>query len=347
MNILYLSVSSLDHSLNAVYIKGLRANGAVVNAYGVPKGILRSFFATVRRYRAHRRNTDCVLVGYDSPWLVVWLRLLGRKEVIYNALCSVIERLVLSRGLASRHSLKYWYYWLQDFLACACAHLVMLESQRQIDFFCATFKVPRAKCFRAWTGVDEEKFFFDPSIKKYEKFTVIFRGRLLPEAGGEFVVQAAKLLESTGIRFVMHSSGQDLPKIRALIEELKPQNLTLVTDFLSFEEVRAQMQRAHVSLGQLSAHDRLTRTIPHKAYESLALKLPYLTARNPAVLELLTEGETCLACNPADAQDLANTILWARDHPHELVRIAEKGYRLYQEHLTSKKLARKLLERVQ
>ena len=167
---------------------------------------------------------------------------------------------------------------------------------------------------------------------------------MLPEAGAEYAVRAAKILEKEDIKVVMHANDQELPKIKKLIDELRPANFQLITEFLSDIDLRNLMQKCHLSLGQLSGHPRLQRTIPHKAYESLALRLPYLTADNKGVMELLKPGENCLVCRPADPQSLAEQILWAKAHPYELEQIAENGYRLYQEKLTAKTLAGELLK---
>lgn len=346
MKILYLSFSNIDSSVNKVYIKGLRQNGVEVLSHWSNRGGLKKLFDIIKFYRRNHKNADLIIVGDDSPGLVILIQLISGKKIIYNALCSVYERLIISRNLASKFSLKAFYYWLLDFLACHLSFLVMLESQQQIDYFNKLFKVPKKKCFLAWTGTDEEVFYFDPNIKKFDEFTVIFRGRLLPEAGAEYVVMAAKKMENQGVQFIMHSFGQELKKIQALIDKLKPMNLKLIAEFLPDEQLRELMQKSHLSLGQLSAHERLNRTIPHKAYETIALKLPYLTARNPAIMELLKESETCLACNPADADDLAAKILWAKEHPQELAAIAENGHRLYASQLATQILAQNLIKRI-
>jgi len=281
--------------------------------------------------------------------LVTLLRVFTRKPIIYNALCSEYERKVISRTLRQKRYpmlVYHIYYWLIDWLACACANLIMLESRHQIDWFCAVFFMPVRKYWLARTGADDTKFACDRTLKKFETFTALFRGRLLPEAGGDVAVQAAKLLEGRGIKVLMLASGMELPMVQRLIDELQPDNLTLRTEFIPDDELLTTMQRCHVSLGQLSRHDRLQRTIPHKAYESLALGLPYLTARNPAVLELLQEGETCLTCNPSDPEDLAEKILWAKEHPREIAQIGENGHLLFQEQLTPQKLAGNLLAHI-
>jgi len=344
--ILYLSFSKLEYSVNAVYIKGLEQNGIEVHKRHLNKRRWGEYISVLKDYWKNRKSFEAIVVGYNSPELVIWARLIFRQKIIYNALCSRYERFIVSRAVASRFSLKSFAYWLADFLAVHCANLVMLETNEQIKYFHQLFGVSKKKCYRAWTGVDEDKFFYDSQIQKPDVFTVIFRGGLLPESGAEYAVKVAKLLEKENVKFIMHANDQELSKIQKLIEELHLSNFKLMTEFLSDEELRNLMQRSHLSLGQLSNHARLARTVPHKAFESLALRLPYLTANNKGITELLKPGETCLVCNPADPQSLAEQIIWAKNHSQELETIAEKGYRLYQEKLTAKVLVAELLKRM-
>ena len=345
MKILYIGFGKKNSSIDGVYIRGLKKNGAEVLDFFFNQPGIKRFLSVMQCYW-HNRDYDYIIIGYASPQAAILLGLISRKKVIYNALCSEFERKVVSRNLASRYSLKGFYYWFLDFLACHMSNLIMLETQHQIDYFIRLFRIPSKKFFLAWTGVDEERFFYQANIQKYEFFTVVFRGRLLPEAGGEYVVDAAKILENEPIKIIMLANGMLLPKIQDKIRELKPKNLELITEFLSDERLREIMHKCHVSLGQLSSHDRLKRTIPHKAYESIALRLPYLTARNPAVLELFKEGETCIACEGANAKDLAEKVLWAKNNIDRLNVIADNGYNLYKEKLTSVILAKNLLERI-
>lgn len=346
-NIFYVSFSHLEYSVNAVYIKGLEQNGIKVYQKRLRKKKLKDYLEAWREYRKIRKNIDLIMVGYDNPFLVVLARLVTGQKIIYNALCSAYERFVVSRASVSKYSLKSFGYWLADFLAVHSANLVMLETREQIKYFHKLFGVSEKKCFRAWTGNDEDRFFYDPTIEKAETFTVIFRGGLLPESGAEYAIKAAKLLENEDLRVVMHANDQELPRIQKLLNELKPKNFQLMTEFLPDQDLRILMQKSHLSLGQLSDHPRLERTIPHKCYESLALGLPYLTAENIGVMELLKPGETCLVCQPADPESLAQQIIWAKNHPSELKKIAENGFKLYQEKLTSRVLAGELLRRIE
>lgn len=347
MKVLYIGMAKKNSSVDGVYIKGLRKNGVEVYDYSFHgKTGIEIYGELFKLFRKHKEGIDFVMVGYDSPRLIIFLWLFCRKKIIYNALCSVYERLIVSRNLARRLSLKAYYYWLIDYLACFASSLIMVESEHQAEYFQKLFKVPKQKLLHAWIGVDDELFVYKDGTQKYKEFTVLFRGRLLPEAGGDVAVRSAKILENYPIQFLMLANGFELPKIQKLADELKPKNLKIITEFLPDGALLDIMQKSHLSLGQLSDHERLERTIPHKAYESIALKLPYLTARNFGIMELLKEGETCLAFTPADAKDLAEKIIWSYQHQKVLDKIADNGYALFRDKLTTDLLGKALFERM-
>ena len=343
MRISYFSHSRLKNSVNAVYIKGLIQNGCNLETYKTSQSV-SGYFGILKTISSNK--PDLIMVGYDSPQLVIFCRLFTRKKIIYNALCSVYERLIISRALARPFSPRAIYYWLIDFLAVNLANLVMVETDSQVEYFRKLFWAKQKKLFRAWTGADEDIFYYNQDVKKFPIFTAIFRGQFLPESGVEYVVYAAKILENESINFIIHGGGQNIDKIKKLIEKLNPRNIKLTTDFLPAEELRTLMQKCHLSLGQLSNHPRLERTIPHKCYESLAMRLPYLTTANKGIFELLKDGETCITCEPENAESLAGKILWAKNHPQELERITEKGRVLYKDKLSSRILAKKLLAHI-
>lgn len=344
--IIYISRTRLNYSLNSVYIRGLCQNGVEVLRFKMPSGGLGSYLAALNFVRKNKEDSDCLVVGYDSSVLAVFLRPFYRKKMVYCAVLPVYERLILSRNLAVCLSPKRIYYWLIDFLAFHFTDLTMMESNHQINYVSKFYFISKDRFIRSWIGVDEEHFFFDPNVQKFHQFTVLFRGALMPEAGAEYVIQAAKILEKENISFIMLSGGLLLDKIKKMIKEAGVNNLELRSDLLPYEELSKLMQKCHLSLGQLSDHVRLTRTVPHKVYESLAMKLPYLTAANTGILELLKDGETCITCKPADAHSLADEILWVKNNDSEALMVAEKGYDLFTDELKAETLAKKLLSKI-
>lgn len=200
--------------------------------------------------------------------------------------------------------------------------------------------------FRAWAGVNEKEFFLDKGIEKNKKITILFRGRFLPESGVLTVIKAAKLLENMDVDFLIIGHGFLYREFNKLMEELKPKNINVISEKTSADELRKEMLSCHISLGQLGDQERLSRTLPCKLFESLALELPYLTGRNAGALELLRENETCIAVKPASPEELAEKILYLKKNPQVLERVAKQGHALYKEKLTSKQLAKDFTDNV-
>src|SRR3989344_2988400 len=141
MKMIYVSFSATDHSSNAVYISGLRENGVeVLDFFSKAKGFGK-YKEAARFYLKNRAGVDFVMIGIHSSGLVPWMKLVSRKPIIYNALCSIIEREIVSRGRARKRSLKYLYWWLLDYIACLFSSFVMVETEHQVDYFKALFKV--------------------------------------------------------------------------------------------------------------------------------------------------------------------------------------------------------------
>jgi len=325
-------------------LDGLRKNGVEIEEYLDNSQSWRKFWNLYKKYRAAAANCDLLWVGYTAHILAPFARIISRKKIIFNALGSLYEGIIISRGQGSPLSLRGMYCWLVDFLAFHSASLSLIESNEQKKWLMKRFFLNSDKLLRAWTGTDENIFYHDPLIKKLPVFTVLFRGGFLPESGIECVLKAAKILESEDINFRVIGSGMLENKVAEMIKSLNLTKIEWIKDRLPVDELRKKMQECHLSLGQLSNHERLERTIPHKAFESAATKLLYLTARNKGVLELLNENETCFCCNPADPKDLANKIIWLKQNLPAAQKIAENAFDLFNEKLTSKVLAKKVLD---
>lgn len=340
----YYIQTGKDYAPDKHLIDGLRENGHAVfeiseNGLGFKK-YLNLGFALLNLKNPY----DSMIVGYSLPHFVPLVKLLTFKKVIFNAVASQYEANIISRGDHKPWSIFALKWWSIDFLSFNFSSRVLLESSAQVDFVNKLFLVPHKKLLRSWMGVDEKVFFHDPEIVKHKKFTVLFRGRFLPESGILTVIETAKKLENTDVQFLIIGHGFMYREVNALMDKLKPGNIEMINETLSNEELRTKMLECHLSLGQLADHPRLSRTLPCKLFESLVLGLPYLTARNAGVFELLKEGETCFAVPINDSGALVGKILFLKGNPALLETIAKKGNLLYREKLTSLQLAKEVVE---
>ncbi len=342
MKFFYINTGN-SYPPNKHLIDGLRENGHEVFEFNEIGQDLGKYARVAKNYWSNRHSYDATIVGYSSPVFVPLMRLISLKKIIFNAVSSQYEANVISRGSGNPQLLKVLKWWLVDFVSFHLSSRILLESTAQVDFVRKFFLVPRKKLVRAWMGVNEKEFFYDTSIKKRAAFTVLFRGRFLPESGILTVIEAAKKLESSGIQFLIIGHGFMYREVNAIMAKLAPTNIEMINEKIPSRELREHMLSCHISLGQLADHPRLDRTLPCKLFESLALKLPYLTGRNAAALELLKEDVSCFAVEPNNTDNLVQKILFLKDRPELLEKVSEQGYELYKKNLTSKQLAKEVV----
>ncbi len=345
MKICYFGIYDPEFSRNKIYIDGLRKNGVeVVECNDRSQGITK-FWNLYKKHSELKNKYDVMIVGYPSQIVVLLAKLISSKKVILDALCSLYEGEVISRGV-SKWSYDACKTWIIDYVAYRAADLVFVETRAQIDFFVRHFYIERGKCVRIFTGVRDDVFYIDPHIKKKLVFTVLFRGQFLPEAGIDVILSAAQRLQSEHIHFLFLGKDFSKVKVSERVQELGLHNVSVNNTFLSEDDKRVQMLSCHISLGQFARHSRLKRTIPHKAFETVALGLPYVTGRAGGILELLTDRENCLMVNLGDAKDLAEKILELKNDPILFKKIADNGHALYLAKLTPKHITSEIMKEI-
>jgi glycosyltransferase involved in cell wall biosynthesis len=269
-----------------------------------------------------------------SNYLVIYARIFLGNRIILDAGWALYDGTVVSRNKYGFDAIKSY---LIDFFTAKIAKQVIVESELQKKFFSKMFLVRKKKLRVIYTGIDEDSFSTKSKIQlPLDIFrngkVVLFRGKFNSEAGLEVLAQATKILKSKKITFWILCPG--LPS-----EIIFSSNSIVDKRFLPKNDIAKIQKASALTLGQLAAHKRLSRTIPHKAYESAFLKSPYLTGRNFGILEIFTENKELFCFNPGDAGDLARKILDIFDNPIERNRIGNGMYQKYISTLNQKILA--------
>lgn len=345
LRVCYFGIYDPEFSRNAIYIRGLKENGVEVIECNDKTPGMRKYLSLVKKHWNIRNSYDVLVVGYPGQILVPLAKLISRKPVVLDALCSLYESLILSRDAYKGNPLRVPVIRFIDWLAYTCADKILVETEKQKMYFENNLHVPSKKCAVVYTGVDDEKFFADEKAEKFSDFTVLFRGRIVKEAGVPTVLEAAKILEGKGVQFLIIGFGWDdaMKEFDETMKRLSPKNVRHIRKQVPISELRDLMQKCHISLGQFGDHERLSRTIPHKAFESLVMRIPYVTVRAEGVMELLHDKENCIMVNPADPKDLAEKILVLKNGTTLREKLADNGYQTYQKQFTSRILGAELL----
>lgn len=336
--ILYFGLFDENFGCNKVYISALKQKGyEIIFCVDRTPGPLK-FWKLFWKHWSLRKSYDVLVVGYPGYIIVPFARLITRKPIIFDALCSFYEAQILSRNAYTTIPFRKKIVWCIDWLANRCADAVLVETPVQKEYFHSLFGVPHKKIFVVPIGVDESILQYRTG-KNSDRFTVLFRGRFMSEAGVKYIVEAASILAKTPIRFLIIGSGKGkiAEEVLSLIQKYNLPNLVLIDRFLSWEDLLGHMSSADVSLGQFESHERLLRTIPHKAYESFMLGLPYITADMPGIRSLVPK-ETCVFVPPASPSAIANAIetLYKDAGMRENISRHEKD--LYQKEFSGEKI---------
>jgi glycosyltransferase involved in cell wall biosynthesis len=343
MKICYFGIYNPDFSRNRIYQKGLRENGVeIIECRDNSRGFLKFVRLFLKHWKI-RNDYDVMIVGYPGHIVVPLAKIISKKKVVFDALCTMYEGVYMSRKQGSEWSLKVIYIKMVDWLAVRFADIVLVESENQRKYFEEKFGQSQ-KYKVVYTGADDEIYYRDESVVKKEKFTVVFRGKFLPEAGVKYVVEAAWILSDKDVDFLIIGNGFLEREVKLQIEGLKLKNLEWISEYLSDDELREKMSECHISLGQFENHERLSRTIPHKCFESLAMGLPYVTAKASAVAEILEDNKTGFFVHTADWQDLASKILQLKNSPALLEQVSKNEINLFKEKFSPKVLAENILK---
>lgn len=344
LTVCYFGSYDSEFSRNKIYMRGLRENGVQVIECNDRSRGLSKYWRLFRKHWFIRNKYNIMIVGYPGHTIVPFARFISSKPIIFDALGTLYEAEIFSHKAGPLKGLKMKCI---DWLAIKSAHMVLVESEKQRQFLIYKFSDKQNKFRVLYTGVDDNIFHFDTYIKKESVFTVLFRGRLTPEAGVNHILLAAEMLRHENIHFRIIGFGVCKKEIEQQIKDINLNNIEFITKALSFEELTRRMNECHISLGQFEHNDRLKRTIPHKVFESLAMRIPYITGRADGVQELLKDGENCLMVNLADPEDLAKKILLLKNNPMLREKLAKNGYHTYQNRFTPKILGNQLRQMCQ
>lgn len=354
-----------------ILICGLREAGAdVIECREAGAGVGK-LWQLYKKHRALRGTYDVIIVGFAGQKMALFAKLLTRKPVILDAFYSLYNTIVEDRMLVSPRSLRAKWNWFLDWLSARLADLVLLDTEAHINYYIRTFGLPREKFLRVFIGADDALFYSqdkkanienrisyigegkteDPHMiynRRYTqgnapRFLVGFHGTYVPLQGAEYIVEAAKLLESDpDIRFLMIGNGQAYKKTRARADELKTKNIQFIDSRVPQREIVCLLAPAEICLGIFGESPKTALVIPNKVYEYAAMKKAIITADTPAIRELFSKEDMELvpAANP---RAIADAILKLRGDSKRRKELADRAHGIYTNNATPRAIGSALL----
>lgn len=333
--ILYFGVYEPSYARNWVLINGLKKSGAYVLELR-QKPARFALFKLFFGYLKFKQDYDAMIVGFPGQEVMFLARLLvWRKPIIFDAFTSHYGGYVLDRKRWGEKSIRAYYFKFLDKWSCKLADVVLLDTNAHISFFVKEFKLPKEKFRRIWIGANDDNFKPIENVMLSDgKFRVIFFGTYVPLQGAEYIVRAAKILESQkDIIFKFIGKGQDRNKCIELSKNLELKNIEFI-DMMKSEDLRTEIAKSDVVLGLFGDTPKTPLVIPNKVYEALAMKKPVITADTLAIRELFDNNDMFLL-KPAEPEEIAKAIVELKNKPDLKTRLAENGYNKFSKFASS------------
>ncbi len=277
---------------------------------------LAAYPGLVWRYLLAPRH-DAVLVGYMGHLdvLVLWpfARLRG-APVVWDAFLSLYNTVVEDRRMLGRGNPLAWLLYGWEWLACRAARVVVLDTAAHAAYFAAQFGLRQEDVTDIPVGAEPEAFPPVAATPGGETLNVLFYGQFIALHGIATIVRAAQeaaraAQEARGeaIHWTLIGTGQEAPRIRALLAEA-PADVEWI-DWLEYGELGERIAGADICLGIFGDTDKAARVIPNKVFQILSAGAPLITRDSPAIRELLSPDlRGVYRAPPADAGALLDAV---------------------------------------
>jgi len=116
---------------------------------------------------------------------------------------------------------------------------------------------------------------------------------------------------------------------------------------MPYEEAMARLARADIGLGIFGVSPKSGRVVPHKVFQSMALGVPTITRRSPAIVEFFRDEEHLVLIQAGDGPALARAIESLGESPERRERIGAQGRAAARAEASPARIGELLFEAVQ
>ncbi len=186
---------------------------------------------------------------------------------------------------------------------------------------------------------------FESSIISSKSYA-IYTGNIGMVNNSFWLYRAAKALIERGrddIKIVLIGDGQQREELEELANREGMKNFIRL-GLVSKQDLVGYVQNALVSLVPLKGTPVLDTSSPNKFFESLAAGIAVVQNTNGWMKDFLETHDVGFTLNPDDHEQLADTLIWIKDHPAELGEMENRALAIAREFFDKDYLANKMLK---
>ncbi len=195
--------------------------------------------------------------------------------------------------------------------------------------------------YTVYNGVNPD--LFQPSIIKYDDYTIVSVASLKKIKGNHYLIDAVKMFlekhKDQTIKLILIGHGPEQEALTALIRERNMEDIVQMIGYIAYEEVAQIVTQCDVFV-MPSYYEALGC-----AYlEAMACRLPVIGCRYQGIDEIIQDGINGFLVNPHDIYQIFERLDYLYEHPEIAEDIAQNGYDTVIENYTWLHSASRLLE---
>ena len=292
-------------------------------------------------FAVRKQEFDLIFVGFLGQPIVPFANRFFKKPILFDAFLSVFDTICYDRQWVSPNSLVGKAAFLFDKISCDQADCVILDTQAHADFFHQQFGIAKEKLEVLFVGCDDTLFQPQWDCEPKEQI-VLFYGSYLPLHGVETIVEAARHLRNTSIRFRIIGDGIQKNRIVALAKQHNLTNITFMYT-VPLHQLPNEIANATVCLGgPFGPSQKAQRVITGKTFQCIAMGKPTIVGDSQANRELLEHQNNAWFCPMNDPIALTEAIRALTNNPNLCRQLGENAYLTFKEKASTEVLQEKL-----
>ncbi len=374
MRVAFVGAFDPEYPRTRVLEEGLRAHGVDVRMLPTTGRPVAREAALVSTWLTRAGGADAWLVpsfGHRDVPAASLLARAARVPLLFDPLVSRWDTQVRDLARVPQRSFAAARLGWSDSVSLGLADLVLCDTWEHGELFAERFGMPRRKLARVPVGADHAAFARGlerargAAREPTSALAVVYVGGFLPLHGVSTIVEAAAILESRhgpdfaritliGDGMTAHGADRDVASLGLRSVRREPR--------VPYARVLDALAGADVALGIFGTTDKAARVIPHKVYQALAVGVPTVTRRSPAVAEFFAWGRTSPAAGgtagepgseplllvpPGDAAALASALEDLARDPARRERIGAAGRAAALSFATPEQVGKALLEAIE
>lgn len=297
------------------------------------------------KFMARQPQRDICLAGFYGQPLAIALAVLQRSPILLDAYVSTYDTLCYDRRRFGPRSLRGRLAWGLDSRSFRSSTHIMTDTDANGEYIARTFDIPRKKISTVYVGCDETLFYPRRKARTDERrFEVFYYGSFLRLHGVDVIVEAAALLrDRPEIHFTLGGDGECRRDIEGKIRRLALTNVDM-PGWIPLRQVPEYINRASICVGgHFSTVPKAARVVSTKTFQFVAMQKATIVGDNAATREIFEPGKHVLATPMGNPEALADAICTLVDNPTLRRRIALGGYEIFEQRLSTQRIATQLV----